>query len=126
MAILLGLCRSRFRRRFMRRSMWRAAARVQNRNFIDLRRVIWPIVPIARHASDFLDQFDAGSIALSKNRVMPVQAWIRNFRDEELRPVGVGAGIGVSKPSWTIKCQVRGGLVLEFVSGVALSVTHRI
>src|SRR5438045_9374159 len=93
------------------------SAGVQNRDFVDLWRIVRQVVAIPGHAGNFFDQFDTVSITLSEYRVVPIQARIRNLSDEKLRAVGVGPGVGVRKATRTGECKVWKGVVIELVSG---------
>src|ERR1700687_4695412 len=77
---------------------------------------------VLRHASDILDQFDGGRIALAEDGIAAIEARVGNLRDEELRTVGVGSGVGVGETTRAIELDGGRSLILEFVAGIARSV----
>ena len=81
---------------------------------------------VGGHASDLLDQFDGGVIALAEDGVLAIEAGIGNFSDEELRAVGVGSGVGVGETPGTIEGEHGRSLVLEFVAGIARAIAFGI
>src|SRR5216684_1503678 len=114
---------------FMSRSSVSASStRVQDGDLVNLHRIIRPIVCIARHAGDFLDQLNCSVIALAEDGVAPAQMRaMRNIlRNEKLRAVRVRPGVGVCEASRTVESQVRRSFVLEFVTGITLAVAQRI
>ena len=60
------------------------SAGMKDRNFHDLRRIVRPIVPIARHACDLFHQLYTGIVALAEDGIAPVQTRVGNFGDEKL------------------------------------------
>ena len=74
---------------------------------------IGSVVCTARLAGNFLDQLNAGSIALAKDGVLAVERRSGDFGDEELRAVGIRAGIGVGKAAWLIEGEIRQSFILE-------------
>src|SRR5438876_2326449 len=85
--VLCGLLLFRRLRRRLRHSLVNRRMRtacIQNRDLIDLHRIVWPVIPITRHASNFLDEVHASLIALAKDRISAIQARIGNFGDEKL------------------------------------------
>src|SRR6267378_3585597 len=81
---------------------------------------------VRSHASDFLDQFDGGVIALAEDGIAAVQAGVGNFGDEELRAVSIGSGIGVGETPGAIEGERGRSLILEFVARIARAVAFRI
>src|SRR5450631_235181 len=126
---LLRFCRrSRLRRWLMHRRMMNRRAAMQNRNLNDLHRSLRTIVRITRHASDFLNNLNAGGIALAKNCVTAGQARavLYVFGDKKLRSVGVRPGIGVGQASRLIKGQTRGSFILELEADFACAGSRRV
>src|SRR5450755_4455513 len=77
-------------------------------------------------ARDYLHKSDGSLIALTKNCVAAIQAWIRNFGDEELRAVGIRSGVGIGESPGAIELDVRRSLILELVPGIARAVASGI
>src|SRR5207248_448596 len=100
-----------------------AAPTMRDGDVVDLDWFERPIVRVAAHARDLLHQGHARVVALSEERVAPIQAGIGNLGDEELRSVGVGAGICVSEASGAIELQVRRGFVFKLEADIATSAT---
>ena len=78
--------------------------RLGDGDVVDLHRPVtagrWDRAPCARSA---FTSATLRIVALSENGVAAIQAGIGNFRDEELRAVGVGTGVGVGQTARTIK-----------------------
>src|SRR5947209_2568769 len=109
--------------------MHRARACSRNCDFVDLHWRVRHVISVSRHARYLLHQFHARRIALPKDRVLAIQARIRNLSDEELRGVRVRSSIRVGHASWTIKRQVGRSLIFKRVarpSWAALSIAQRI
>src|SRR5579863_6804681 len=67
---------------------------------------------------DYFYEGYASVVALAEERVIPVQVRSGDLGDEELRAVGVGAGIGVGESARFVEQEVGRDLVLELVDGV--------
>src|SRR5712671_1487950 len=110
----------RRRRRLSRGSCRAAAFNLDVSNFYRTKRPI--VARVGGHVCNLFDQRHGYIVALPEERVFSIQMRRCNFSDEELRPVGIGSGVGIGETAGPVERQIGGNLILEFITRVARSI----
>ena len=102
-----------------RRCGWDRLADGNDHDLVEHDRSEGLVHAVAFDAGDGRGDGDRGGVALAEEGVVAVELRRGGDSDEELRAVGVGAGVGHGEAAGYVEAQGRGDLVAQVVAGVA-------
>ena len=96
-------------------------ARLHNRDLVEIHRLDWLILRVARHLRNGFGDQNAGRIALPEDGVVLIERRLWTDRDKKLGAVGIRTGIRHCQPARHIEGQVWIDLIVEKIAGISRS-----